>query len=461
MFQELLNSFLNIVVFGVFMLVLLFAAIIYKRELYFRHLATYDELTGLWNGNVFRREAAVWLRKNRFVSYAMISVDIDKFKFINNSFGEKSADEILRIIAKRIRTEFDKALYARDVGDQFLIMTEDVPFLEDKLEEIAREVEFSSGLKRHSVKLPIKFGISYIGVEEGEGREEREIGEYIDYSIIARKSIKGVVYKTFAYYNNEMAREVAHEVEIEQTMDNALKNSEFVVYYQPKYDLETSGVVGAEALVRWRKPGKGMVPPDMFVPIFEKNGFVIDLDFYVYEEVMKQMNQWRVSGISYPVISVNVSRIHIGTVNFLERFITLMNRYDISAKQIELELTESALGEDTHMTLEWIKECKKAGFQISIDDFGSGYSSLNLLKEMPIDVLKIDKGFLDETEDSEKSSIIVEQVVKMAQKIHIMTICEGVETRRQAEFLKKIGCDMVQGYLYSKPLPAREFEKLL
>ena len=225
--------------------------------------------------------------------------------------------------------------------------------------------------------------------------------------------------------------------------------------------MKTEKIIGAEALIRWNHPKEGLIPPGVFIPIFERNGFIVQTDFFVYEEVLKMQSRRLKEGKKTVPVSVNVSRTHIGTSDFLPRLMELADRYEVPRELLELELTETALGGKQQNIVDFIRACKHAGFPISIDDFGSGYSSLNLLKEMPVDVLKIDREFLNETDESQKSSVIVEQVVEMATKIDIRTLCEGVETKEQAAFLKQIGCNMAQGYLYSKPVPEETFEGML
>lgn len=442
----------------VMVIVLIFVISIKLRENHFRHLAMTDALTGLWNGTKFRREADSLLNRNRMDTFYMVSMDIDKFKFVNNDFGTEVADNILRIFAGRIREEFgDCAIFARDMADMFLIMVKPCDDLEIRLEHLSRQISFQNNGVTQEYRISLKFGICDIWPRATNA----EGATYINYAVIARKSIKNVPGVSFAYYNNEMADSVAYEMLIEKKMVDALRNREFKVYYQPKYDLRTGRLAGAEALVRWQSEELGFVYPDSFIPIFEKNGFIIELDFYVYEEVLKKMAEWADAGEDQLCVSVNVSRAHLETNDFLDRLKILVYQYGISPDRLELELTETILGNKRTDITSFIKACKEVSFKVSIDDFGSGYSSLNLLKKLPVDILKIDKGFLDETEESERSSIIVEQVVEMARKISVETICEGVETQKQADFLKQIGCNMVQGYLYSRPVPVEEFEVLL
>ena len=325
------------------------------------------------------------------------------------------------------------------------------------LEPLGQAIYFDSNGKQQYYKISVKAGIRQIGPED----DRTDLVVFVDQSSLARKSIKDSISETQAYYDEDMKRTLETENAIERRMEEALANREFQVYLQPKYDLHTEKIKGAEALVRWIDPEKGLVPPDQFIPLFEKNGFVLKLDFYVYEEVLKRMAKWKAEGRELICVSVNVSRVHVGTADFFEKLNRLLETYQIPKKKFELELTETIMGGEGSDTREFILECKREGYPVSIDDFGSGYSSLNLLKDLPVDILKIDKGFLDEAEGSKRSTIIVEQVVEMAKRMDIATVCEGVETEKQVKFLKRIGCDMAQGYLFSRPVPMDEFEAML
>ena len=431
---------------------------LWLRERHFRHMAMTDTVTGLWNGVCFRGKAKEELSRNRQKSYQLISMDMEHFKYGNNDFGEKVADNVLVVIAERLRKKFGKkALYAREMGDQFFILTERRTDIEEVLGELAGEIIFDNNGMEQRYKPAMKFGIYNI---EANNRES-QIGQYIDAAVSARKSIKRDHTKQIAYFDDKMESDIRVEAQIEKKMESALKQGEFVVYYQPKYLLKTEKIIGAEALIRWNHPKEGLIPPGVFIPIFERNGFIVQTDFFVYEEVLKMQSRRLKEGKKTVPVSVNVSRTHIGTSDFLPRLMELADRYEVPRELLELELTETALGGKQQNIVDFIRACKHAGFPISIDDFGSGYSSLNLLKEMPVDVLKIDREFLNETDESQKSSVIVEQVVEMATKIDIRTLCEGVETKEQAAFLKQIGCNMAQGYLYSKPVPEETFEGML
>lgn len=457
-FRDILRESFPFVI-GVFLIV--FAIYLFGlrlREKYYRNMAMTDSVTGLWNGICFREKAKEEILRNYATDYQLISMDMEHFKYVNNDFGVKAADNMLVIIADRIRMIFgNEALYAREMGDFFLILTKKREDIEAQLMSLSEEIIFQINGVRQQYKPIFKFGICTITITG----KDFEIGTYIDASVLARKTIKRDHRKQIAYYNDYMEAEAKAEVRIEKKMENALRNREFIVYYQPKYLLETEEIIGAEALVRWNDPDEGLISPGAFIPIFERNGFIIQLDFFVFEEVIRLLSERLTAGKKLIPISVNVSRIHIATGDFLKKLITLTEQYGVDRSLIELELTETVFGGKHQNTIEFIKACKSAGFKISIDDFGSGYSSLNLLKEIPVDVLKIDREFLNELEESDKSRIIIEQVVEMATKINIQTLCEGVETKKQAEFLKQIDCNMVQGYLYSRPIPLERFEILL
>lgn len=454
----------SIQVFIPYMIVLLFAIviavtmIISKREKHYRHLALTDSLTGLWNETKFYQVTQEVLERNLDKAYLMITIDINRFKFINNDFGSYAGDQILQVLGERVHETFGGvAYYARGTADVFLILIEQKDFREEMLNSLRKEIEFDNGGKCQFYKIVIKAGIRIIPISN----KRKDIKRYVDQASLARKTIKEIAGKEIAYYDEEMRENIARDIEIENKMEAALENGEFQVYLQPKYSLPTGEIIGAEALVRWIQADGKMIPPDKFIPLFERNGFIVNVDFSVYEQVLRKMAEWIKEGRNPICISVNVSRVHVGTYDFFRKLNKLIEKYHVPKEYFELELTETIIGGTQSITRDFVRECKKEGYHVSIDDFGSGYSSLNLLKDLPVDILKIDKGFLDETEESKRSSIIVQQVVEMAKKMKIGTLCEGVETQKQAEFLKEIGCDMAQGYLFSRPIPMEEFEKMI
>jgi len=245
-------------------------------------------------------------------------------------------------------------------------------------------------------------------------------------------------------------------------MAEALKTGQFQVYLQPQVDLRTKKIVSAEALVRWIHPQKGMIPPFRFIPVFENNGFITRLDLFIWEEVIKTIVGWRNTGKKMVPIAINLSRIDVEKEGVVDALIALMNKYQLESQWVKTELTESICLENDGIIMERMEQLKRAGFTIAVDDFGSGYSSLHLLKTMPLDILKIDKGFLDINMNmSRKDAIVIRDVVEMSKHLELQSIMEGVETLEQSRFLESIGCDIAQGYYYGKPMPIPEFEKLL
>ena len=428
-----------------------------RKELYYRRLAMIDELTGVWNRTHFLKEAEEILNYNKNQEYYMISTDIDKFKYINDTFGYNMGDEVLKEEARQFAEIFGtRGIFARIIADEFvgLIECSESENEKDLMENLKTFESNMRNYAKHYFRIQIKIGIYKIEKRENNIR----ITECIDRANIAKKHIKGNLNQMISYFDEETAKRSALENEIEGKMEKALENGEFCVYYQPKYNLRTEKIEGAEALVRWIEPDKGMIGPNLFIPLFEKNGFIIRLDFYVYETVCKHLKQWIKEGKPLVPISLNVSRAHLGTPNFIPDLVALLKKYEIPVELIELELKESVFSENEEVVEKMVVLLKNIGFRITIDDFGSGYSSLNLLKQIPVDVLKIDKGLLDEIENSKKSKIIIEQVVNMAKKLNIYTVCEGVETQQEEEFLKEIQCNAAQGDLYSTPISVDEFE---
>ena len=239
-------------------------------------------------------------------------------------------------------------------------------------------------------------------------------------------------------------------------MEEGIEKNEFEIYYQPKIEAVNEMVIGAEALVRWKHNGKYIFPNE-FIPIFEKNRFIIKLDLYIFDKVCKDLTEWKEKYKRMPLISINVSKEHFDSYNFIEQYMNILKKYNLSAKDIELEITESATLKENIDIVEIMRNIKEKGFNISLDDFGTGYSSFDMLQNMPLDVLKIDKSFIDQIQTNRKENV-VQYIIYIAKKMKLKTIAEGVETKEQLEYLKSINCDYIQGYYFSKPIPKEEFE---
>ncbi len=444
------------VIAGLASVLLIFMVIIW-REHHFRRLSMLDELTRIPNMRYFEKNALKIMTKDDKSSYLLISLDIRNFKLINDRFGQAVGDQTLGNIASEIRNLFKDsgALYARVQGDCFLILIKDTPSAREKARRLTDINTYIHNTTQYHI--PLKIGVCPIP----RYNSAYNLTHYIDRAEIAKESGSVSSANFLGYFNEDMENDLQAKNEIESEMLLALERGDFVVYYQPKYELEGDTIIGAEALVRWNHKEKGLISPGLFIPLFEKNGFIIKLDFYVYECVLKMLRRRIDAKLPVVPVSMNVSRCHLGDTGFADKLENLMKQYNIPKQYIEMEITESIFSEDDNLAVRLIDELKLCGFTISMDDFGSGYSSLNLLQNVPIDTLKIDKKFIDNSDESPKSRIIIEEVICMAAKIRIKTICEGVETATQRDFLKQAGCNMVQGFFYSRPLPSDMFEELL
>ncbi|NFG24483.1 EAL domain-containing protein [Clostridium botulinum] len=414
-----------------------------------------DALTGLMTLPKFEVMANELLNKSSN-KYALIYSDFDKFKYINETAGYAIGNKVLVKFSYLLSTLLDTdELVCRASADNFLTLIKytDIEALKNRLINFNNEILKFQKEEFNHIKLSIISGIYLIT------NVNDNLFSMIDKANVARKTIKGSHKSQFSFYDSKLHIKATEEKKIENRMIDALDNREFVIYLQPKIQLSTKKLVGAEALVRWITPDNVIFYPGKFIPLFEKNGFIVELDFYVYEEVFKVLRNWMNNKKRLLPISMNVSRAHINNDTFISRLITLINQYGIPINLIELELTENIFLDNIKEVLSKITELKNLGFTFSMDDFGSGYSSLNLLKELPIDVLKLDKSFFPNNSVSSKEKIIVANIVKMAKDLNISVLSEGVETKNQVDFLTQIGCDMVQGYFFSKPIPIDEFEK--
>ncbi len=380
---------------------------------------------------------------------AIVQFDIENFKLINVKYGEEKGTEILNFIKNGLDTVCtNKQAYLRLSADVFMIaMNYDKP---DEIERLIARIEERLG-SYGDISYKLVFGVNII---TDRSIPLRKMG---DRAAMARQSIKGNALKNVCYYSDNQENKLVTRKFIEDRMDYALEHGEFVMFLQPKYSISTSGIVGAEALVRWIHPEKGMIPPMEFIPVFEKDGFIIKLDIYIWEQACKAIRDWIDNGVEPVPISVNISRVHLTDDKFIDVLDDLVKKYDIPKRMLETEITETvenAGDEDV------IKKLKDRGYMLLMDDFGSGYSSLNMLKNTPFDVIKIDRDFFSEFMLSDRGKKIISHTISMSKDIGLDMVAEGVETKEQAEFLHNCGCDVAQGFYYSKPISRNDFEHL-
>lgn len=397
-------------------------------------------------------ENEVESEENKNQSAYIIVLDINKFKMINKAYGYKTGDTILNGIAEELENILGKeSLICRYSNDYFAVLFENNKNIHKVVNEIIKKIE-NLKVNENVYNLSVNMGIYKLT------DLDTNISEVMDKAIIAHSASKGDVFDKFHIYDEKMEKELEKESKIEHEMYQALMNKEFKVYYQPKIYINNEELYGAEALVRWEHNGK-MIPPSEFVPLFEKNKFILKLDVYVFEQVCNDMKKWKEKYGKEPIISVNVSRDHFLDEHFLEKYMIIASKYGINTNKIDLEITESATVEAGIDIIEIMNKMKKLGFLISIDDFGTGYSSLSTLQDMPADILKIDKSFVDRIGKNGKN--MVDYILTMAKELKLTTIAEGVETKEQKDYLLEKGCDIIQGYYYAKPMPEEEFERYL
>ncbi|GAA6501638.1 MAG: EAL domain-containing protein [Blautia sp.] len=418
-----------------------------------RYLLDHDALTGLYNRSTFCRKTADFLRQNPEGTYNMVQFDIERFKVINELYGNFMGDRILLLIAEGLQKCLkSKGTYGRLEADHFAVC---LPAGTEELQQVRDQMEKSLA----SVKIEQKINL-YYGVYTIEDRG-MSVDLMCDRANLALRTVKGNSNRAYAVYNDELHQVVLSEQQLTNSMEEALLQRQFEVYYQPVVDLNTGDVVSAEALVRWNHPEKGMVSPGFFIPFFEHNGFIIKLDAYIREEVCRNMMELRRRGLKNIPVSVNVSRLEFYDPNLCRSIIDLTERYRLEPQMMRLEITESAYTDNPQQLLAAMKELQNYGFQVLMDDFGSGYSSLNMLKDVPVDILKMDMKFLEDQGISGRGPEILASLVRMAKKLGMRTIAEGIETKEQGDFLRSVGCEYGQGYYYARPMPADSFTSLL
>lgn len=408
----------------------------------------HDPLTDLYNRNTFFQKCERILEENPEKQYYMIATNIKNFKLLNELFTQKFADEILILEASSIkRLNF---VAGRISSDKFGILAEKSDDLHAKLQAISDDLQLIS--KNLNYKM-----VLYIGIYEIANIWEN-IQSMYDKANLAIKKIYGTYETSIVYYNLELMENLLKQKNIIAGFNKAIENDEFMMYLQPQFDAETEQCLGAEALVRWNHPTRGILTPNNFVNIFERGGYIFKMDKIIWEKAAQKLKEWQEKGWDH-YISVNISAKDFYYGDLYEIFTGLVNEYGISPGKLNLEITETILMHDENYHKKVINKLKAFGFKIEMDDFGSGYSSLSSLKNLEMDVLKIDMEFLGKTENPERSEKILHAIIKMAKKLGMSVITEGVEYDSQVQLLKKLGSDIFQGYRYNKPITCSEYEK--
>jgi len=416
-----------------------------------------DEVTGLLKYDKFKEVAQNLLNQSSpGVQYAIVSTDFAHFKYFNEVYGFRNGDEVLRDFASLAAKHNPRAVAAcRDYADNFLIMVtvKSPEALMENINNYNKSFMTNQNERYMDSKLELCSGAYVIT------NPEAGIVQALDNANTARKILKEKGNTGALMFEPSMRVNRMRELAILHMLEDAIDNCEFRLYLQPKFSLETGKLVGAEGLARWEKSNGEIVAPGEFIPPLEKSGKIVQLDFYMYEMVLRQQRKWMNAGYPVVPVSVNLSRHHIHDEQLVEKLVGLLEVYGIDSSLMEIEITESAFIEDQTALIELMKQIKERGFLVSIDDFGTGYSSLSMLTELPADIVKLDKEFLKHS-DSESTKGMLNNVIRLIKDNRMDVVCEGVEIEEQAEFLAKAGCDTGQGYYFSKPIPVAEFEKL-
>ena len=420
-----------------------------------------DKITSLAHYDDFIKSLQEEIVKLKDGTIGIIYEDIKYFKYFNDTYGYKRGDELLMRMANLSihggrgviggsRVVSDNIVWAvlfekGSPNDIYSIIAETTA----AREKILRE-EFDC------TRIRLAVGVYLIDKENKNINPETAVSN----ANLARKKAKEAGSSSVTFFKEEMADNLNHELEIISSIDNAIETKEFMAYYQPKILSEDKSITGAEALVRWKKDGK-FIYPDQFIPAIERSCQIIDVDYYMYNEVFAFIRKRLDAGLKVVPISLNVSRQHLKNLAIIDYIKGLLEKYKIPTEYLEFELTETVCMEDTENVMQFIDSFHEMGIKVSMDDFGSGFSSLNLLSEMPLDIIKLDRCFLHSNSLQDKEKIVISNIIRMTKELEMMSLCEGVETKQQSDFLKEIGCDIQQGYFYSRPLCEEEFVEML
>ena len=408
-----------------------------------------DALTGLLTRKAFLLKTEQFIAANPEKKYSLIAFDFDNFKSSNSLYGVEKCNEFLAFTAREMMKALPEGISGRYGGDQYILFFEsEHDFDMQRLTRISKLILDKAPIPHQIVKMGIYTPIDV----------EIPIVICCDRAFLSISRIKGKYGKDYAFFEDELQSQLLNEQRITETMERALEECQFQVFYQPKHETISGNIAGAEALVRWNHPEYGFMSPGQFIPLFERNGFIVKLDCFVLEQVCKDIQRWKQDGLPLVPISVNVSRRDFIESGCIDKQYQIVEKYNIDHSLIHMEVTESLYSENTDLIISQVKRTQEMGFVIEMDDFGAGYSSLGSLSTFPLNVLKLDISFV---RNIVKNEIVIENIIKMAHRMGLLVIAEGAETVEQFKILRTLGCDYIQGYYFSKPLPVKEFEAYL
>lgn len=425
----------------------------------YKFVSNNDVLTHFPNQHYFYENVEKIIYSSCNKNYNVIFFSIEQFRTINSLFGLKEVDNLLKYIAVRMLEYLGDEIQSeccRLSSDNFVVC---MPGTHKEIEDFTQHLQWSVSLYPYNYDITLAFGV--YSINEDDIMTRTPVNELLERAMTVQHTIKGNYKKHIAFYDNDIKQLENREAFVTANMNEALETEQFVVYFQPKVNLETKEIVGSEALVRWKHPEKGMITPGVFIPVFEKNGFIIELDDYVIKHTCRIIREWLDKGMKVLPVSVNISRTNMYNSRLVDNILEYVNYYNIPKEYIQFELLESGFELTDYNMSNLMQRLKDKGFKILMDDFGSGYSSLNVLKTLPVDILKIDIEFLPADMEDTKGVFILAAVVKMAKGLGMEIIAEGVETEKQLEVLEKIECPLVQGFYFYRPMPQKDYEKLI
>ncbi len=417
-----------------------------------------DRITGGSTYEKFKMDVEDYLKKNIRQTCALLSIDIDKSKYIEEIFGNEEYVKAINYVWNVLDEETaENEFCCHKDADHFyaLVQYKDETQIKQRIEAMNNNIREKIGQGEIYYDLKISVGVYILN------NRKHTVERILSRSDAARKTIKGQHDRLYAFYTEEMKKNQVKNKEIEDKMEKALEKGEFYVCYQPKYSTHEKKIVGAEALVRWRMNGENVIPPSEFIPLFESNGFIKELDKYVFEQVCRDVSEWLDKGLDVKPVSVNLSQMQLYNANFIKEYAQILERYDLDSKYVQLELTETALCDNPMVLAKIINQLHNMGFEILMDDFGKGYSSLNMLKNVEVDTVKIDKSFVDDIGNNKKVERIIATIISLVRSLNMHVVAEGVENEMQYKFLNLVECDEIQGFYFSKPVGAEEYERML
>ncbi|MBP1932980.1 sensor domain-containing protein [Ammoniphilus resinae] len=426
-----------------------------RAEERLEQLAHYDLLTGLPNRFLFNEKLkSALFHARRYKHYvALLFIDLDRFKTVNDTLGHAIGDRLLRLAGERLVDCLRREdIVSRWGGDEFTVLLDNIQMVEHVARiaaKITQSISRPFHIEGQEIRVTPSIGIS---VYPNDGIEIDELMNHADTAMYLAKE-RG---NTYQFYTSEIGESSSKLVELEVRLRKALDQNEFQLYYQPKVSLESGTLEGLEALLRWKQPENGWVSPSEFIPLAEKTGLIRPIGEWVLRTVCRHCKLWKQQGFPPIRVSINLSMSQFQQENWVQTIYRILQEEEVSPKSIELELTESTIMHDPESIISMLKELKSVGIHLSIDDFGTGYSSLSYLKRLPIDILKIDKSFVQDLSENAEDAMIIKAIISLAHSLDLKVVAEGVEQKDQLRFLESEGCDMAQGYLFSRPLAAEQ-----